>query len=348
VFIRLSARKLSVVSGVALLLFGTPWCGGKHVNLGLVSAAGSESGGASGEAGSGGSVHNSGGSSTNGGTGSSGGSTSTIPFEEPLFENIELVKELAASSDSFADENPTLTANLLELYFTSNRDGGTGSDDVWMARRSRVQDPFDAPVEVTSVNTEKSESSPAISPDGKWLWIGVERDGGVGGRDIWRFERTGSDVSFGNLTLEPNVNTSEDDIPRPLGNGLRTMPLASRIDTGIYQTYFATRADATGSFGAPVLVQELFVDDRKLTDAFLTDDGLTLYFVRAKDDKNGDIYVSHRNTVGDAFQAPLPLTTVNGSTDDRDPWLSADGKELYFVSDRDGPTRIYRATRKAP
>ncbi|MGC4065569.1 MAG: hypothetical protein QM784_13165 [Polyangiaceae bacterium] len=346
--IRLVLRRLSVVSGVAFLVFATTRCGGKRVNLGLVAEAGAENGGATNEAGSGGRSSGAGGSSANGGTMSIGGSTSTAPFEEPLFENVKLVEELAASSDSFADENPTLTYNRLEIYFTSNRDGGTGSDDVWMARRNRTQDPFDSPVPVASVNTEKSESSPAISPDGKWLWIGVERDGGMGGRDIWRFERTGSDITFGNVTLEPNVNTTEDDIPRPLGNGLKTMPLASRIDTGIYQTYFATRADTTGNFGTPVLVQELFVDDRKLTDAFLTDDGLTLYFVRAKDDKNGDIYVAHRNTVSDAFQTPLPLTTINGTNDDRDPWLSPDGQELYFVSDRDGNTRIYRATRKMP
>jgi Tol biopolymer transport system component len=275
-----------------------------------------------------------------------------VPFEVPRFENIEMVSELAADSDTFKEENPTLTADGLEVYFTSNREGGTGSDDVWMARRSRTQDAFGAPVEVASVNTEKSESSPAISPDGKLLWIGVEREGGVGGRDIWRFERQSSGsattaATFGDVTLEPNVNTTDDDIPRPLGNGLRTMPLASRIDMGIYQTYFATRSDATGSFGTPALVQELVVDERKLTDAFLTDDGLTLYFVRATNDDNGDIYVAHRNALSEVFQSPEPLTTINGDKDDRDPWLSPDGSEFYFVSNRDGAIRIYRATRAA-
>jgi hypothetical protein len=286
--------------------------------------------------------------STNGGeTSINAGGTSgaSSAFTEPRYKDAELVTELAASDDSINDENPTLTSNLLEIYFTSSRDGGTGSDDVWMAQRAKDTDAFATPVPVESVNTKGSESSPAIATDGSILWLGVELDGGVGGRDIWRFERTGTEPIFGKPILEPNINSSEDDIPRPLGNGQLTMPLASRRGDTKYTTYLATRSSTTADFETPSRLEELVVENMKLTDAFLTNDGLDIYFVRAVDDTNGDLYVAHRETVTSPFGHLIALSTLNTDKDERDPFLSPDGRVIYFVSDRDGPKRIYRASR---
>lgn len=289
-----------------------------------------------------------------GGTGQAGaGTDGGAAFEEPRFSAAELVTELAAELDTENDENPTLTANMLELYFTSTRvaDGTLGAEDVWVARRTNGSDAFDAPILVTTVNTANPDSSPAISLDGQTLWLGVERNGGLGGRDIWRFARTSTDpLSFGAPVLEPNVNSVEDEIPRPLGNQERTMPLASRRGGTAYTTYTASRSSTSSDFSAPVPVAELVLDGYKTTDAFLTNDGLKLYFVRGVDDLTGDIYVAHRDTLAVAFGAPVALTTVNTPSDERDPWLSPDESTLYFVSDRDKTEtrRIYRAERIIP
>ena len=51
-----------------------------------------------------------------------------------------LVKELVSSSKV---ENPTLTADSLQIFFTTNRNNGTNSD-VWFARRSAPGEPFGA------------------------------------------------------------------------------------------------------------------------------------------------------------------------------------------------------------
>jgi hypothetical protein len=340
---RWSRCELARITAIAALMFsGLFQCESRVINLGLNPLAEGGNGGST-------SIGSTAGNSASGGSSSDGGSAGSAgvsgSFEEPLFGTIELVTELAATSSDDIDENPTLTQDLLEIYFTSNRDGGSGSDDVWMAQRTAGDDSFGEPVPVDSVNTDRSETSPAISADGQVLWVGVELDGGLGGRDIWRFERTGTAPEFGTAINEPNVNSTEDDIPRPPGNAQRTMPLASHRGDAVYTTYLATRPSVTADFTKPVLLEELVVDNLKLTDAFLTDDGLDIYFVRAKGDI-GDIYVAHRETLTSPFGTAIALSTINTDQDERDPWLSPDGSRLYFVSNRSGVKRIYQAARE--
>lgn len=70
----------------------------------------------------------------------------------------------------------------------------------------------------------------------------------------------------------------------------------------------------------------------------LSADGLTLYFVRGKaggaDSGNADIVFSRRSFEG--WSPPQPLPGVNSDADDLGPELSADGKTLYFYSNRAG------------
>ena len=77
------------------------------------------------------------------------------------------VTELASPSRT---DNPTLTGDLLEIYFTSNRDGGVGDGDVWVAKRTDPSAPFGTPALVDDVNTDSFETSSAISTDGLTLF----------------------------------------------------------------------------------------------------------------------------------------------------------------------------------
>ena len=321
---------------VVFSLLGLPQCDGRVITLGQRGS----------EAGAGGDLGSSG--SANGGKGgTTGGGGASSHVVEPLFTNITLIKEIAASDTSFKDENPTLTADLLELYFYSTRRKGTDSDDdVWVAKRAKVTDVWNAPVLLTPVSTALSETSPAISADGLKIWVGVDMTGGLGKRDIWRYERTSRSADFGaTAILEPNVNSTEDDIPRPPGNQGKTMPLASRRDSSTYQTYFTSRASATGDFATPSLITELTTAGEKFGDGFLSDDGLTFFFAMGGDGK-GDIYVTTRTSVTSPFDIPVALSTINTTNDERDPWLSPDGGTLYFMSNRtDNVSRIFQATR---
>ncbi len=39
-------------------------------------------------------------------------------------------------STTFAEDDPALTGDELEIYFDSDRPGGTGGDDIWRATRT--------------------------------------------------------------------------------------------------------------------------------------------------------------------------------------------------------------------
>src|SRR5262245_45306460 len=191
-------------------------------------------------------------------------------FEAPV-----LVTELR--SDLARTDNPTLTADLLEIFFTSDRVSGNG--DVWHASRSDRTHPFVSPAAVTEVNTSTFETSSAISADGLTLWFGSDRPGGVGTTDIWVSNRPNRTAPWSTPVNVVALNTTAEDIPRPPGQHGLVMPLSSKTATSaVYQTFFAARSSGGAPFGAPVLISELAFTDRSTVDGFLTDDGLTLFF----------------------------------------------------------------------
>lgn len=274
-----------------------------------------------------------------------GGETVTLGRSDVaaiLWQEPELVAELASEA---VDDNPTLTGDLLEIYFTSRRDGGAGSTDIWYARRAAPTDSFDPPEPIPELNTEEFESSPAISRDGLTLWFGSGREGGVGDTDVWVSTRPDRQSAWAPPTLVASLSSEAADIPRPLGSGERVMPLSSRRnDAGLYWTYLAER-DETGEFGAPVLVEELASTDAATVDGFLSDDGSSLWFNSTPVDGTGDLYLSTRETSEAPFGQPAPLEDVNTTSEERDPWLSPDGNLLYFASDRTGVLQIFRCSR---
>jgi len=273
------------------------------------------------------------------------GSDDTAPkFAEP-----SLVAELA--SEDAESDNPTLTADLLQIYFTSGRDGGAGDVDVWSAKRDDAEQPFSAPEPVTAVNTDGFDTSPAVSLDGLELWVGSARDGGLGEQDIWVSTRASTDDDWSDPVNVAELNSAEKDIPRQPALGGTIMPLGSRRgSSGYYETFLAQRPSESEPFSEPRELEELEVAGQNSVDGFLTADGLTLFFNRSPGagESTGDLFVARRPSVSEPFAPAVPLSSVNTSDDERDPWLSPDGKQLYFSSDRGGTLSIYRALASEP
>jgi Tol biopolymer transport system component len=254
------------------------------------------------------------------------------------FEPPALVAELSVPAKT---DNPTLTADLLEIVFTSEREG---SADIYGATRVQRDEPFGAPQRLDAVSSSGVEASPAVSADGLTLWFGSDRSGGLGELDIWVATRAARAAAWSSPTNLAALNSDAQDIPRPPGQGARVMPMASdRERLGYYQIQFATRDASSAPFDAPEPVVELAFPDESTVDGFLSDDGLTLLYVTGPAFGPADLYVASRRHTADAFDHHTPLDDLNTDRDERDPWLSPDGSELYFASDRSGHYEIYVA-----
>jgi len=113
-----------------------------------------------------------------------------------------------------------ISADNLELYFGSNRPGGYGGSDIYVARRVRTNDPWGAPVNLGPVvNTPYAESNVSLSPDGLLLffseWYGTTniRPGGHGAPDIWMTRRASIDAPWQTpVNLMPPVNGPTNDV----------------------------------------------------------------------------------------------------------------------------------------
>jgi hypothetical protein len=288
-------------------------------------------------------------------------------FDAPV-----MVTELASPSRT---DNPTLTGDLLEIYFTTDRVSGNG--DVWFATRTSPDAPFGTPAPVTAVNGDSFETSSAISSDGLTLWFGSDRAGGTGAIDVWASQRSTRTSAWSSPLNVIALNSPADDIPRPPGQHNLVMPMASEVVTpDHYQTFLAARPTVGAPFAPPVAIPELNYTDRSTVDGFLSDDGLTMFYSSAplaeaadagsmtadagkpadggakttdggaKTDAgapNSDLYVAYRRSTNEGFSGAQPLTDLNTAADERDPWLTPDGRTLYFTSDRSGVLNIYTA-----
>jgi hypothetical protein len=137
------------------------------------------------------------------------------PFGEP--------QPVAGINSEAGDLGISLTADGLEAYFSSFRPGGKGGLDIWVARRSSVdeEEPF-AVRNVEEVNTARWESVPSISADGLTLFWSDHfndyadsrpvRPGGSGMTDIWYASRASRQDPFDKtVNLGSPINTGSHD-----------------------------------------------------------------------------------------------------------------------------------------
>ena len=119
---------------------------------------------------------------------------------------------------------PWITPDGLELYFSSDRPGGYGGSDIWVATRASTNEEWEEPVNLGPVvNSTVDDCLPCLSPDGLVLFFsdwgtvsGPYRPGGLGRSDMWMTRRKSTaDPWEPPVNLGPDMNTSEyDDGPR--------------------------------------------------------------------------------------------------------------------------------------
>ena len=107
----------------------------------------------------------------------------------------------APVNDEHKEFYPSLTTTA-DLYFTSDRPGGLGGEDIWWAEWTGEEWAEPEPLG-PAINSPGPEFNSLIAPDGSWLIFGSVREGDVGGGDMHIAFR-GSDGDF-----LPAVNMGE-------------------------------------------------------------------------------------------------------------------------------------------
>jgi hypothetical protein len=118
---------------------------------------------------------------------------------------------VAAPAANDNDISPFESADGAELWFGSDRAGGLGGTDLWVA--ARVGSGFADPVHVASVSSDANEEDPVLSSDGLTLYVASRRAGGTGGFDIWRARRTTTHDPFSTPVEVKELDSDTDDIP---------------------------------------------------------------------------------------------------------------------------------------
>lgn len=111
---------------------------------------------------------------------------------------------------SYFDGAPTLTADESVMYFVSDRRGDGHMSDIFVVER-RGRKWGEAKPLPSNINTPGNETTPYITPDGKYLFFSSDGMIGMGGYDIYVSENLGNGQWSDPINLGPEFNSVNND-----------------------------------------------------------------------------------------------------------------------------------------
>ena len=239
------------------------------------------------------------------------------------------------NSEDF-DGGPSISSDGLELYFITDRDVTNGGE-IWVASRSSTSEAFSKLQKLgPAVNSSADEGAPGISADGRELFFDRSPDG-----HIFIATRSSASEPFAKAALLDLRNTACcDGFPNISADGLDLYFCSSRPGGfGGDDIWVAARATRSSSFDPPVNLGSSINTAANDCEPGISSDGLTLFL--ATDRKGGsggfDIWVARRASRSMPFGKPVNLGhDVNSGFSDERPDISADGRVLFFMSNRLG------------
>lgn len=191
---------------------------------------------------------------------------------------------------------PYLSPDGLTLWFSSDRPGGFGKHDLWYVRREDIDSAWQEPVHLErTINSEKFEQSPYITPDGLTLYFSYDATPGQFGLAVAK--RMSLHEPFGKPELLHELNTGDcSSFPRLSVDGKHLVFVHSPSGSRKLMIYTATRNPDTGKIGYPFLLTDRFTETNT-SAPFLSADGMTLYFSAPADvgvDSRSDIWMTRR------------------------------------------------------
>jgi Tol biopolymer transport system component len=144
-------------------------------------------------------------------------------------------------------------------------------------------------------------------------------------------------------------NTAADEDEPHLASGGSTLYYAS--NSGKKFDLMVSKRNSVGKWskGEPLGGYVATPADDK--SCFVTPDGTYpqfLYYASKTDEMgdNFDLYVAVRQAAGRDFSAPTAINVADTAADEMHPWLTKDGKSLYFTRKTKKGLRVFTGTRK--
>lgn len=200
------------------------------------------------------------------------------------------------------------------VWGSTNRKDGAGGWDLWQAR---LRDGRWADAQALLINSGVNDFDPVFSADGKWLYFFSNRDGGVGGDDLYRAAAK-ADGTFGEAeNLGPGVNGKGDEwAPTPSRDGSHLLFASNSFAGAGRHDLFVAHWDG-----------KAFVDPQPVPgvnsaadefDAAWIGDGRAIVYAQSKDVENEPVrlLVAHCDgkTYVDATPWTLSFNTAEGAT----------------------------------
>ena len=193
------------------------------------------------------------------------------------------------------------------LYFASDREGGVGGYDLYVATASDVG--WSAPVVLgEAINTASDETGPAPAADGSGLFFTSDRKGGDASNDIYFAERVDAakDIeqtdppevaspSFADSKPVGGLNSTKDDIEAAMSERGGYVFLASDRDRDSdkgFQLYLSRIVD--GEARQPERV-DVYIDEGEVIDPAVRMDGFDLLFSTNADLAAGDANAAQKD-----------------------------------------------------
>ena len=214
----------------------------------------------------------------------------------------------------------------LSLYFASDRLGGLGATDIWVAHRVSTDASWGAPVNLGApINTAASEVCPT-PVRGNGLFFISARSGGYGLGDIY-FARLTDHGWTAPVNLGGGVNSSAGEAGPSYFEADGHAFLYFSRGPDIY----ASEQASDGSWGSAAPVTELNSTSNDFRPN-VRKDGLEVVFDsnRAGGSGGQDLWTATRESVHDAWSAPINLVNLNTPFDELRASFSWDAKTLYF------------------
>lgn len=218
----------------------------------------------------------------------------------------------------------------LELYFASDRPGGLGGFDIWVATRETVGAPWGEPVNLgPNVNSPAREIAPAISPDGLEIYFTLYHD-----YNIRVCSRPSKDAPWSSPELlGPPVGVRLHQYPEVSADGLELYFESNRPGgLGSWDIWVSTRATTSDPWSEPINLGPNVNSGSGDGDPSISSDGLALFFGSNRPGGSGtwDLWVTTRPTKNDEWGPPVNYPSLNSSGEDFHPAISPDGSVLYF------------------